>query len=113
MASEVHSAMTDPRQALHLGCLASGSENEHAPYRGIFVCDANDQGPDFVFTAYSQSSGGFGEIDKHVSLGVKILSPNTHELPELITKKWVNGLYFASGWDKRVVLFPWQDCLKN
>jgi hypothetical protein len=98
---------TDPQ--LRLGCLVSGSKNEHAPYRGIFVCDANDQGTEYVFTAYSQSSGDFAEIDKHVSLGVEFLNPNTQELPELITKKWVNGLYVASGRDKREVVLPWPD----
>jgi hypothetical protein len=107
MAGEVFYAMTDPGKVLRLGCLVGGSKNEHPPYRGIFICDTNDQGPEYVFTAYRQSRRDSGEIDKNVSLGVELLNPNAEGLPELITKKWVNGLYFASGWERRKVLLPW------
>ncbi|KAF4635684.1 hypothetical protein G7Y89_g2411 [Cudoniella acicularis] len=112
MASEIVHAMTDPRKVLRLGCLVGRPNNTGAPYRGIFVCDANDQSFEYIFTTSRQSSGNWGEIDKHVSLGVELLNPNAEGVPELITKKWVNGLYFASGWEKRKVLFPWLDIFK-
>ena len=107
MAREVLDAMTDPGKVLRLGCLVDGSDNKGTPYRGIFVCDANDQGPEYIFTAWRQSGENSGDVDKHVSLEVELLNPNAEGLPELITRKWVNGLCFASGWERRNVLFPW------
>ncbi|KAL5315263.1 hypothetical protein ACEPPN_017915 [Leptodophora sp. 'Broadleaf-Isolate-01'] len=114
MASEVFRAMMDPRQALRLGCLVDGSSNKNMPYRGIFVCDADEdeQSPEYVFTASRQSTGKLGEIDKHISLEVGLLNPKAKGLPKLIAKRWINGLYFASGRERRKVVFPWMDVLK-
>jgi len=95
MASELLSAMTDPGKVLRLGCLFGGPRTEQQSYRGIFGCDANADGPEYVFTAYSQPRGaveGGGGVDKHVSLGVKVLGRSVVGIPELSTKKWVNGL---------------------
>jgi hypothetical protein len=111
MASEVFGAMVGQGKVLRLGCLV-GSSNKDSSYRGIFVCEAKDQGPKYIFTASSQSKGNLGDVHKHVSLQVEVLNPNSKGLPVLITKKWVNGLYFTSGEKRRKVLFPWPEALK-
>jgi hypothetical protein len=54
-----------------------------------------------------------GGVDKHVSLGVKVLGRSVVGSPELSTKKWGNGIYFASWKERRKVLFPWLGCLKT
>jgi hypothetical protein len=112
MADEVFRAMEDPRKVLRLGCLANGSNNQGTFYHGIFVCEAKDQGPEYIFTSSSQSEGKLGDINKHVSLEVDLLNPTSNGLPELITKKWVNGLYFTRRLKARKVLFPWPEFLK-
>lgn len=107
MAREVIYAMREQGKVLRLAYLG-----EKSPYSGIFVCDGNDAGIEYVFTAYRQSKGGVGEIDKHISLGVEWLNLKVREgSPALMTKKWVNGLCFAGKNDKMEVVFPWLESL--
>jgi hypothetical protein len=111
MAKDVFGAMIDQGKVLRLGCLV-GSSSKGSAYCGIFVCEAKDQAPEYIFTASSPSKRILGDLHKHVSLEVEVLNPNSKGLPELITGKWVNGFYFTSGEKKRNVLFPWLDALK-
>ena len=56
------------------------TNNQGTFYHGIFVCEAKDQGiqgPEYIFTASSQSKGNLGDIHKHVSLEVELLNPNS------------------------------------
>jgi hypothetical protein len=57
MASGLLSAMTDPGKVLRLACPLGGPRTEQQSYRGIFGCDANVDGPEYVFTANSQLRG--------------------------------------------------------
>ena len=78
--------MTAPEKVLRLGCLVRFN-NESTPYRGIFVCDANEQKPEYIFTASCRSKRTLGDTIKHVLLEVELLNPKLEGLPELVTKK--------------------------
>lgn len=113
MASEIYNTLKNPEKVLRLACLIDTSNNEHSPYLGIFVCDADVKPePAYVFTAWRQSKGELGDIDKYVSLEVELLNPNAKGIPQLVTKRWINGLYFAFGQKNTKVVFPWMEILK-
>jgi hypothetical protein len=111
MADEVFGGMMGQGKVLRLGCLV-GYSDKGSSYRGIFVCEAKNQAPEYIFTASSHAKRILGDVHKHVSLEVEVLDPNSKGLLELITRRWVNGLYFADGEKKRKVLFPWPEALK-
>lgn len=117
MAEEVVEAIRT-RKTVHLGCLEG--PNSYSPYRGVFVSDPDLETPSHVFTAWSRAgSGGKGLddicaerlLDKIVSLEVGVTGNNSRGLPQLETKRWINGLCFFDGYPSRDVVFNYPTSL--
>ncbi|KAJ1331325.1 HET domain-containing protein [Microdochium nivale] len=85
------------------------------------VCVAGSGGqPEHVFTSYRWATGGADELDKHVSLQVRLVDPKSgmsntdagHRATrsvvqmKLYVDRWVNGLCFFDGHTRQEVLFP-------
>lgn len=106
------------------------------PYRGIFICEAEDDGddgPEYVFTALRERERemddemeSVNDVDRHVSLGVDVDLDSDLDLdwgsggvgrrrrrrrrrPALRTKGWVHGLCFFQGCERVEVVFPWPE----
>lgn len=124
MAAEIADAFAEGR-LLRLGRLVSeGGDVEKNPYMSVFVWDWDDEGsgsdsPDnqtaYAFTASKRESGGSrlrgnNDLDRHVSFEVSV--EGVVGIPELRISRWLPGLCFFSGQERRRVVFPWPDDLR-
>lgn len=72
----------------------------------------------FAFTASKPEGGGSllhgnNDLDRHVSFEVGVEGDlNVVGTPELRIKRWLPGLCFFRGQERREVVFPWPDDLK-
>lgn len=109
MAGELVKAMCSRSKTLRLASIVNGLSNEaYRPYSGVFIGDAAKSVTErYVFTSSCPGEGDFSAPGKHVSLEVDLRGPTRGGLPQLITKTWINGLYFFEGCPRRDVVFPW------
>jgi hypothetical protein len=112
IASELPAVLEAGRQ-LHLACLTRPGHNT-SPYRALFLGETGNEpelGPEtpkFFFTGTKHEQHEFGSIDRHVSLEVEWKNRHfPHEMPHLIVKHWINGLFFPGNAQRRQVLLPW------
>lgn len=104
MAEKVVQAITE-RKPVQLEYLVS---NKH--YRGIFVIDSyrkQQLKKSYVFTAWDSAQDRMNKnyIDKFVSLEVDMIG-SSHDMPQLIIKRWLNELCFFEKSFKEKVVFP-------
>uniref|UniRef100_L2FSY6 Heterokaryon incompatibility domain-containing protein n=1 Tax=Colletotrichum fructicola (strain Nara gc5) TaxID=1213859 RepID=L2FSY6_COLFN len=96
----------------------SDSEREHS--YGFTIAKPADE-PIYVFTSSKPKEEGSrnsypNDIDKHVSIEIESqgarLEDGYHR-PNLVTKRWINGLCFFRGHPRQEVVFPWHPALTN
>lgn len=123
MAEEVVTAI-DECKSLRLGCLALPC-GRSTSYSSIFISNDEEDGwvvgkKAYVFTASCPEGDGSDsrvseDLDKHVSLEVECRNIRKRslsgQLPQLYTKRWVNGLCFFNGCSREKVLFPYPKSL--
>jgi hypothetical protein len=107
MAAEVADAMDSSGKILRLACLVNGPSHRGGSYAGIFLCDDNNG--EYAFTA-SHEARNVGDLDKHVLLEVSVSNYHAGR-PRLLTRRWVNGLYFFGRQPRIIVVFPWPEAL--
>ena len=104
------------RKMIHLGCLVGPNQS---PYRGIFVSESALKTPSHVFTAWSWAGSGGKDLDeihaerlldKYVSLEVDVMYLDG-DRPQLMTRRWINGLCFFAGESPRDFVFPYPTSL--
>lgn len=107
MAEEIVKAIKEGK-VLRLGCLLGDNS-----YRGIFIAERGQEqqpSPSYVFTAWKPAQvrpdnvSRKYNIERFVSLEVDMVE-NSQGLPQLRTKRWLNGLCFFEKSDQRDVIF--------
>lgn len=112
MGKEVIEAMKRPN-SLRLASIVSLEEpSRYSPYCGIFVSQEDrpwTENESYAFTSMAAGNTTCDGVERHVSLEVQMLSPTTNGAPQLVVKRWINGLIFYS-WKENPehnVIFPW------
>ncbi|KAI8289373.1 hypothetical protein K4K60_008884 [Colletotrichum sp. SAR11_57] len=99
----------------------SDSESEHSYGFTIDKPESWADEPIYVFTSSKPKEEGSrnsypNDIDKHVSIEIESqgarLEDGYHR-PNLVTKRWINGLCFFRGHPRQEVVFPWHPALTN
>ncbi|KAF4919318.1 hypothetical protein CGCVW01_v007967 [Colletotrichum viniferum] len=97
----------------------SDSESEHSYGFTIDKPESWADEPIYVFTSSKPKEEGSrssypNDIDKHVSIEIESqgapLEDGYHR-PNLVTKRWINGLCFFRGHPRQEVVFPWHPAL--
>ena len=78
------------------------SKYVHSPYRGIFISESGEEWEEnsYIFTALCRGRSP-GDTNKIVSLKVSYNGLARNGLPQLITKRWMNGLFFSEDCSQR------------
>jgi hypothetical protein len=105
MASEIIEAMKSG-EMLRLASVVDGqSPKSSSSYCGIFV-NSTVRDSQYVFTSWSRPDTP-PQMGKHVSLRVTLEGYTEDGVPCLVTRGWINGLFFFHSNEGQTVVFPW------